>query len=410
MLQTLRLDVLLACRNLVRQRRRTAFGLVAVVFGIVAMMFAAGFIESLLLAMREGTIRSRLGHVQVAAAGYFESGRTDPFTHVLPPDAPALAVLRARRDVRQVAPRIEFSGLVSRGDDTVSFIGEGIEPVREVELSEAIVISRGTDLDPGVPEGVILGDGLGRNLGVEVGDTLVLLVNTRGGGISAAEVRVRGFFITAFKAFDDVAIRTNLGLAQKLLRLDGTHLWVIALDHTEQTPAAAAAIAAELGSASFDVVPWYQLADFYNKTVRLFTRQVTVVKAIIAVLILLVISNAVATSVRERTAEIGTSLALGLQRSRILRQFLVEGAVLGVVGGAIGIVLGTGLNLSVSAVGIPMPPPPGLGRGFMAAVEVNPQIVAEAFGLAVVTAVMAGLVPAWRASRLPIVDSLRRGR
>jgi putative ABC transport system permease protein len=410
MWQTLRVDGMLAFRNLLRQRQRTAFGVGAVVFGVVAMMFAAGFIDALLLAMREGTIRSRLGHVQIAAAGYLASGRADPFAHVLPSDAPELTALRARRDVRQVASRIEFSGLVSRGDETLSFLGEGIEPEREVELSEAIVISRGTNLDAGVPNGVILGDGLARNLGAEVGDRLVLLVSRPGGGIDAVEVEVRGFFITAFKAFDDVAIRTNLGLAQRLLHLKGAHIWVVALDRTEHTDRAAAEMAATLDPGRFDVVPWHRLADFYRKTVRLFSRQVTVVKVIIAVLILLVVSNAIAMSVRERTAEIGTSLAMGVRPARIMRQFLIEGVLLGLIGGTIGAVIGTGVNLAVSAVGISMPPPPGLGRGFTAGVEVGPGLVAEALLLAGVTAVVAGLMPAWRASRLAIVDALRHGR
>ena len=68
------------------------------------------------------------------------------------------------------------------------------------------------------------------------------------------------------------------------------------------------------------------MADFYNKTVSLFSKQVLVVKIMIAVIIVLSISNTMMTNVRERVSEIGTCMALGDRRSTILRRFLAEGA------------------------------------------------------------------------------------
>jgi ABC-type transport system, involved in lipoprotein release, permease component len=99
---------------------------------------------------------------------------------------------------------------------------------------------------------------------------------------------------------------------------------------------------------ALEFVPWYRLADFYNKTAELFSRQVAVLRIIIAVIIVLSISNSMMMSVLERTAEIGTALALGTRRGGILRQFLTEGASLGVFGG----LLGRGGRLCTRASGI----------------------------------------------------------
>ena len=76
-------DLFLAWRNLLRNRRRTLIALGTLVFGVVAMLLAGGFIEWIFWAMRESTIESRLGHIQVVRPGYFEAGAAEPFSHLL---------------------------------------------------------------------------------------------------------------------------------------------------------------------------------------------------------------------------------------------------------------------------------------------------------------------------------------
>jgi putative ABC transport system permease protein len=158
------------------------------------------------------------------------------------------------------------------------------------------------------------------------------------------------------------------------------------------------------------VIPWYELADFYNKTVALFSRQVGVMKLIVAIIIVLSIANVMTMSVMERTGEIGTALALGVPRTRILAQVMIEGLALGAVGGATGVVVGAALAKIISAIGIPMPPPPGMARGFSGSIFVTSGIAFEALVLAVVTGLVASAYPAWRASRMVIVDALRHNR
>ena len=112
----------------------------------------------------------------------------------------------------------------------------------------------------------------------------------------------------------------------------------------------------------------------------------------------------------ERTAEIGTAMALGTRRSGVLAQFLFEGFLLGLVGAGAGALVGTALASLISLIGIPMPPPPGQAREFTAEMLVTWPLVAEAVALAVITASLAAVYPAWRASRIAIVDALRSGR
>jgi len=404
-------DLYIALRNVLRHRRRSLMGIASIAFGIVALMQAAGFVEWVYWAMREDTIRSRLGHIQVVREGYRERGQADPFAYLLPQRSPVLDAIEALPHVVTVAPRLHFSGLASAGDTTLSFIGEGMLPERETAFDRGVVFTAGRDLAADESAGMVLGHGLARNLGAAIGDNVVLVVNTASGGINAVEGPVRGTFSTVAKSYDDSALRVPLTLAQQLLRVEGAHVWIVVLDDTARTDETLALLRARYGdSERLAFIPWYELADFYNKTVALFSKQVGVVKLIIAVIIVLSISNTLTMSVLERTGEIGTTLALGATRRQILRRFLGEGLFLGVIGGLVGLALGWLLALAISAVGIPMPPPPGMARGFTGAIRVTPALAFDAWLLAVLTTLAASVYPAWRASRLEIVDALRHAR
>lgn len=403
-------NALLAFRNVTRQRRRSLAGIAAVAFGVAALVLAAGFIEWVYWAMREGTIGSRIGHIQIVRTGYSESGMADPFRFLLPDSSPDRDVIERIEGVLAVAPRLSFSGLISHGDATLSFIGEGIDAEKERAFSGSVVMTQGEGLSAEDQRGIIVGQGLADHLGVKVGDQVVILANTPSGGVNGVEVRVRGLFSTVSKAFDDSAARVPLAVAQALLRVRGAHTWVVVLDSTSRTNQVVDELRRRLSGKGLQVMPWYELADFYNKTVTLFSRQVAVMKLIIAVIIILSISNTLTMSVLERTGEIGTSMALGVKRGQILAQFVAEGAIIGLIGGVIGITLGILLALVISAIGIPMPPPPGMARGFIGEVRVTPPLVAEAFLLAVGTTLLASLYPARKASRMQIVDSLRHNR
>lgn len=410
-------DASLALRNLLRHRRRSALAAAAVAFGVVALVLASSFVAWVMWAMRETTIRSQYGHIQVSRQGYVDSGTAEPFRFLIEERSSVRQDLQSVPYVRIVAPRVSFSGLLSHGESTVSFLGEGVDPIQEALIQSslrlprrAIHIVRGQDLSADDPLGFVLGEGLAGSVGVDVGDKVVLLANTASGAISGIEGRVRGLFSTISKAFDDSAIRLNRSAAHSLLRTAGDHRLVILLDRTERTARATADLERRFKEASLEFKPWYELADFYNKTVELFARQTAFVRLIIGLILVLSIGNTMMMSVFERVGEIGTAMALGVRRRRILLQFVAEGAILGAAGGFAGLVLGSLLAQLISALGIPMPPPPGQSWGYRGEMLVTGESLLIAFLLALGTALIASLYPAWRASRLQIVDALRVNR
>jgi len=372
-------------------------------------LLAGGFIEWIFWGMRESTIQSRLGHIQVTRPDYFKVGSADPFAFLLPEDLLEQVNLEAIPAVDIVSPRLAFTGLISHDEVTIGFIGEGVDPEKDAELSKYLVVVEGEGLDSGDPNGMFLGGGLARNLGVTLGDKVAILATTDSGGMNGIEGTVRGLFQSASKEFDDAALRMPIKLARQLLRTSGSHTWVLLLDETDHTDSVLQQLQTQYPEAAtrLQFTPWYALADFYNKTVKLFSRQMDVVRLIIALIIVLSISNILIMSVLERTGEIGTLMAMGLKRWRILYLFVIEGLMLGVIGGLLGVAIGTALAIGISAVGIPMPPPPGMETGYIGEIMVSWPLVTGAMLLAVLTTLLGSLYPAWKASSMKIVDALR---
>jgi len=404
-------DFLMALRNLLRHRRRTAMGLLAISAGVVAMLFAGGFIEWSKWFLRETTIMAHLGHVQLVKKDYFQSGEADPFAYVLDEEPDLLAQIEALPEVDTVTPRLAFSGLISFDDISIAVLGEGVDPEREAAVSKQLTMVTGQGMSVAQENGIIIGKGLAESLDVGAGDTVVLLVSPEGGGLGASDAVVLGTFQTSNKAYDDVSIRIPIDMARRLLRTDGAHKWVILLDDTEQTAPVLEKLRATFSSrADLEFVPWSDLADFYNKSAKLFAAQLNVIWAVIAIIIVVSISNTLIMNVMERTAEIGTLMALGLRQQRILALFVSEGFMLGCMGALVGASIGLALGAAVSAVGIPLPPAPGMDFPVRGEIMVTWSLAIGGTLLGILATLAASIYPARKASRLVIVDALRHAR
>jgi putative ABC transport system permease protein len=111
------------------------------------------------------------------------------------------------------------------------------------------------------------------------------------------------------------------------------------------------------------------------------------------------IMNAMITAVLERTREIGLMKALGASNQRILILFILEAGFIGIIGGIIGVLVGYGLSILISYIGV--------SSGFALTAVINPQITIGALLFALVIGIVSGLVPANRAANLDPVVALR---
>lgn len=398
---------MLALRNILRQKSRTAMTLAAIAFGVAGLVLTGGFIADVLTQLGEATIHSQLGHVQVFRSGYYEQGRRSPEKFVID-DAPKLAEFMQRMpEVDTVLQRVSFAGLLNNGKADWAVIGEGVEPNKEAHLGTFVRIVAGRSLEDGDGNGILIGDGVAKALALKPGDPVTLIMNTADGALNTTELTVVGVFQSFSKDFDARAVRIPIAASQTLLDRDGANAIVLLLHATGDAGRVKALLQSKLTDLGFDIMDWIQLSDFYSKTVELYRTQFGVLKWIVLVMVLLSVFNTVNMSVFERVGEFGTLMALGNSRGYVFRLVLVENAMLGAAGAIIGAVLGVAVAVIASEVGIPMPPPPNSNVGYTASIRLMPDGVAVAFAVGVAATFMAALLPAYRVSRTPIVDALR---
>lgn len=399
----------LALRNLFRHRGRTLMTLASVVFGVVALILAGGFIEDTIVETGEATIRSSTGHIQVARAGYREFGSQQPERYLIEDVAGLRQRMAAAPGADDVMFRLGFSGLLGNGRTDWPIIGEGVEPEREARLASYITLVAGRQMTDRDPFGMMIGAGVAKALKLDAGDTATLLVSTAGGAANLLEFQVTGVFQTFSKDYDARAVRIPLAAAQELLATPGAHVGVMLLKQTADTERAATVLRDNLKPAGFEVRTWIELDEFYNQTVTLYQQQFGFLTAIILVMLLLSVSNTVNIGIYERVSEFGTMMAIGNRSSRVFGLIVTESVCLGVLGSLAGVLLGIALAVGISAIGIPMPPPPNADQGYVSKILVVPEVILLAFFTGIAASFLACLLPARRVSRMHIGDALRQG-
>ncbi len=397
----------LAFRNIFRNRLRTLLTLAAIVSGVASIIVSGGFVEDVFVQLREATIHSRIGHLQIYRKGFLEYGKREPARYLIADAKPLTQAVAALPHVQDVMARISFSGLANNGRADLPIIGEGVEPDKEAKLGSAMTIVAGRQLKDTDQNGVIIGEGVAASLHLKPGGFVTLMVNTPEGALNTLEYEIVGVFRTFFKEYDDRAVRIPMASAQELLNTSAVHGIVLSLDDSMATDAVMAAIKQKIGVEAYEVKPWYQLADFYEKTVALYRRQFGALQFIIMVMLVLSVASTVNMAVYERTGEFGTMLAIGQRRSRVFQLVMLEYTLLGLIGSVLGLLVGGGIAAAISGIGITMPPPPGSNAEYTASIHLVPWVMGIALLIGSLAAALAAVLPGRRASQLPVVEALR---
>lgn len=399
----------LALRNVFRQRMRSAGTLAAISLGVVGLILAAGFVQDIFIQLGEAIIHSQSGHLQIARQGYREGRTRSPEAFLIEqPDKLKNEVL-ATPGVQMALARIGFAGVINNGKRDLGIIGEGVEPAAEAQLGSYLRYIEGRALVDGDRDGIVLGQGVARSLGLQAGDRVNLVISLAQGAVNTLDFEVVGVFQSFSKDFDARAVRIPLAAARDLMDTQAAHLVVVVLDRTDATDRVLASLRQTLGPRGYELASWRELSDFYDKTVQLYESQFGVLRLIILLMVLLSVANSVNMTLFERTREFGTLLALGDRPGRVFSLIMTESLLLGLFGAALGMLLGCAAAWMISAVGIPMPPPPNANVGYTAFIRLVPIEVLSAGAVGFVATCLAALLPARRVSRMHVVDALRKG-
>ncbi len=400
----------LAFRNVFRNRRRTLLTVLIVAGGVTALMLAGGYFSYMFFSLREATIRNGLGHLQIYNANTFLRDETRTLENGLEGYAQIAASTAAIQHVRATAPRIEFFGLVSNGMKSSTFMGTAVDPAAERRMAFTLgVTGKNLGEDPSATGNeALIGAGLARSMKVNPGDSLTLLAVTSDGALNGIDIDVVGIITTGFKELDDRILRITLPAAQRLLQSDRVTKLVVGLDSTDNTDAVYPALEQALQGSRHPIRirKWIEMADFYRQVRLMFSGIFIFLGVIVFFMAVTSSGNTLMMAMFERTREIGTMLAMGTPRAWIMVLFVFEGVLTGVLGAVAGVALGNGMAALLNKARIVLPPPPGNTVGILLQIRYVPELMAGAALLVVLTLALAAVVPAFRASRLKIVESL----
>lgn len=393
----------IAFRNILRNRRRSAITLLVIVFGSVGLILFGGYKAHTFYALRESTIRNRLGHLQIFAKGYSTSESQKPLAYAL--DDVASLRRQVERDprVKMTAAQITLMGLVSNGEKSETFLATAVEPEKDREM-QSQRITAGAPLPNNEPDAALLGAGLAKSMHVKPGDYVTLMTTTVTGSLNAMDVRVAGIFTIGVKEYDDRAVKMPIAGAQTLLQTKKVEKLLVFLNNTDDTDAVRASLSKSLHGV--ELKDWSELATFYHQVVALYNGIFGFLGLIVFAIVIFSVANTIMMSVFERTREIGTLMAIGTTRGRLWRMFLAEGFAIGLIGCVLGVASGVVLAVVINHGNVMLPPPPGYTRGYPLQILMSASVLVPAAVIAIVTATLSSIAPAFRASRLKIVDAL----
>jgi putative ABC transport system permease protein len=394
-----------ALQNTLRNRRRSLVTVSIAALGTAAILLAGGFALFTYQALAQAAARDT-GHLVLGTPASFTTDEDVPLQHGLSSVDTLRQQLLADPAVRQVLPKVVFSGLISNGDKSTVMVATGVDPDNEFAVKGPfLTVTSGAVLtsDSTEPE-VMLGEALARSLKATPGTSLTLLASTTEGAMNAMDVVVKGTFTTGVPEMDKRAVYTSVALAQRLLVTDRVSSLGVFLDRMESTLPAQARVAAL--HPELTVQNWEQQAVFYQAVKGLYNRIFGALGIIIGVIVVFVVTNAMAMAIIERTREIGTLRALGTLPAQLLRTLGLEGMLLGGVGALVGAALSLGVSVLLYVVPVNMPPPPGRSVGYPLNIAIDPMVYGATLLAMVCLTLLASYAVARKTVHMPVVDAL----
>ncbi len=399
-----------AARNLQRNRRRTIATAAAISIGVAALVFARGWVDGVTQAVREYATDSRLGAIQINAAGYSSVTDLLPVSLHLARPAPLIERVRKTPGVSAVTERIHFAGSLSNGDQDTLVLATAVDPQGEARVCPTFLtadLRAGRLLTNADKDSIVVGTELAAGLHLAPGSQVTLEARTVSGQINAIDVDVVGVAASSLPDEGKWLVVLPLATARHLVGMDeddGTSALVVRLGDLDRATELTHTLQGTLGP-SVEVRSWREVGLYFDQAIRTFAKAQTLLLIIVGLLALLVVANTQMLSASERTKEIGTLTALGAPRKFVRRMFILESLLLGVVASVLGAALGAVACLVTAKIGIPFKPPNQPVVLVRPIASLGSAVIWAAIAMAV--AVVGALIPSWIAARKHPTEALK---
>jgi lipoprotein-releasing system permease protein len=399
-----------------RATRRNGFisfisgvSMLGIALGVAALIIVLSVMNGFQKEVRDRML-GVVSHIEILA----------PQGAALPDVARTLAEVRANPQVIGAAPFIATQALLARGEDMKGTVVRGIDPVHEPEVTDLAVELKNSALLRLIPGefGVVLGGELARSLGVRQGDKVTLVAPS--GQVTPAgvvprlkQMTVVGTFDSGHYEYDSALVLMHMDDAARIFRLEGPTGVRLKLKDLHQAREVGAQLARSL-SGDLLIRDWTRQNRTWFAAVQMEKRMMFIILTLIVAVAAFNLVSTLVMTVTDKRADIAILRTLGASPHSIMGIFVVQGAMVGVIGTLAGLLLGLGIAFNVDVI------VPALEQLFHASflpkdiylisrMPSDPQqgdIVPIAL-ISLVLAFAATLYPSWRASRVNPAEALR---
>ena len=390
---------------------------VLIIVGVAAGVAVVAYISALISGLQRNTLEKTLGaqaHITISApedAAFTTSANTFNTTtlqQVQPrtqrPRAivnwqALVPVLEAMPDVAAVSPMVSGAGLAQRGEASkaIALLGVDLDRYDRIVGLRSKVVDGVARLGPGE---AIVGRELASDLGLRVGDRVSLIVGGTNAGSSVVDsVRVTALVDLGVRELNRRTVIVPLRAAQSLVGLPGG---ATNLDLALTDVWAAAALSGELAQRfPYKVEGWQEANAQLVSALNAQSVSTALIRGVVMVVVVLGIASVLVVSVVQKRREIGILRAMGATQGQIQRVFLLQGAIVGALGSALGVLLAMLLIAAFTRFvrgsdGLPL---------FV--ISLSPQLALSIAAIATVCGVLAAVAPARRAAALDPAQAIR---
>jgi lipoprotein-releasing system permease protein len=399
-----------------RATRRNGFisfisgvSMLGIALGVAALIIVLSVMNGFQKEVRDRML-GVVSHIEILA----------PNGAALPDVTKTLAEVRANPQVIGAAPFIATQALLARGEDMKGTIVRGIDPDREPEVTDLAVEIKKTSLAKLIPGefGVVLGGELARSMGVGEGDKVTLVAPS--GQVTPAgvvprlkQMTVVGTFDSGHFEYDSALVLLHMDDAAKIFRLEGPTGVRVKLRDLHKAREVAAQLADTL-SGDLLVRDWTRQNRTWFAAVQVEKRMMFIILTLIVAVAAFNLVSTLVMTVTDKRADIAILRTLGASPRSIMGIFVVQGAMVGVIGTVAGLLMGLGVAYNIDVI------VPALERLFQAdflpkdiylisRMPSDPQ-QGDILPVAIISLVMAfvaTLYPSWRASQVNPAEALR---
>lgn len=395
----------LALRNVRRNSRRSLLTVLAIAFGLFCLIVFQALKVGLHREMILSTVALDTGSLQVHAPGY------EPNLATLKPLPRPEEVLQTigKSGFPAAAPRLKAPGLLLAAGRSTTVLLSGVDPDRERRvtfIAERLVAGRYL----GSEEGFLMGSALAESLGIALGDEVTVMLQGAFGIPVTQRLPVTGIYRTALTNFDRTHAFLPLPRMQTLLQAEGavTEIAVRVADGERET---AARLREVLPAKDYRVRVWQELVPDVVQLIELNDATMHLLILIVFAIVALGIANTMMMVVYERFREIGILSAIGTSPGDILALVLAESLCIGVAASLIGSLLGIAACAWLARHGLDLTSMTSANIYFANSHVLKARLLSSDLAAAnlitLFTALLSGIYPAWKASRLQPAEAIR---